>query len=293
MEEIEEPIGAEAAEAEALPAPAVEETSETVAPDLPSSPGADDWPDLTPGTVQVLGPYAVPGLGARRIRIYLPAAFDPAVPWFGLYLFDGQNAFDDGPSFAGGWHTHVAIERLARAGKMTPIAIGIDHGGVERIHELSPFPIQGNEGGLDPLLDWIFGSLRPALEERLPLVPGPAGAAVAGSSMGGLAAVYAHFRRPEEIGGAIAMSPSLWVADGEILDWVADQPRPPFSRVYLDAGLAEGRGTLLPLVAQLAAHLANRGYRDDQLRFLADPKGLHNEKCWRRRLPAALRFLYR
>jgi predicted alpha/beta superfamily hydrolase len=89
------------------------------------------------------------------------------------------------------------------------------------------------------------------------------------------------------------MSPSFWVGDGAILDWVRDQPRPPFSRVYLDSGMREGRGTLLPLVARLAGHLAARGYGDLNLRFRTDPKGLHSEQSWRRRLPAALRFLYR
>ncbi|HEV7672409.1 MAG TPA: alpha/beta hydrolase-fold protein [Thermoanaerobaculia bacterium] len=260
---------------------------------LPTAPGADDWPELTPGKIQVLGPFATPGLVARRVRLYLPADFKPDVPRFTLFLFDGQNVFDDGPSYAGGWYAHEAAERLARAGKLAPILVGVDHGGPERIRELSPFPVQGAKGQLDLLLDWLLGTLQPALAERLPLIEGPAGSAVAGSSMGGLAAIYAHFRRPQELGGALAMSPSFWVGDGAILDWVDDQPRPPFSRVYLDCGMREGRGMLLPLVARLAGHLASRGYGDLNLRFRTDPKGLHSEQCWRRRLPAALRFLYR
>jgi hypothetical protein len=28
-----------------------------------------------------------------------------------LYLFDGQNVFGDEGSFAGGWHTHAAVDR--------------------------------------------------------------------------------------------------------------------------------------------------------------------------------------
>lgn len=260
---------------------------------LPTAPGADDWPELTPGKIQVLGPYATPGLAPRRVRLYLPADFKPEVPRFLLFLFDGQNVFDDEPSYAGGWYAHEAAERLARSGKLAPILIGIDHGGPERIAELSPFPVQGTAGRLDALLDWLLGTLKPALAKRLPLIEGPAGSAVAGSSMGGLAAIYAHFRRPHDLGGALVMSPSFWIDDGAILDWVRDQPRPPFSRVYLDSGMREGRGTLLPLVAKMAGHLASRGYGDMNLRFRTDPKGLHSEQSWRRRLPAALRFLYR
>jgi len=263
------------------------------APPFPVAPGPDDWPELTPGKIQVLGPYATPGLVPRLVRLYLPSDFKPEIPRFVLFLFDGQNVFDDEPSYAGGWYAHEAAERLARAGKLAPILVGIDHGGPERIRELSPFPVQGAEGQLDLLLDWLLDTLKPALAKRLPLLEGPAGSAVGGSSMGGLAAIYAHFRRPLELGGALAMSPSFWVGDGAILDWVRDQPRPPFSRVYLDSGMREGRGTLLPLVARLAGHLASRGYGDLNLRFRTDPKGLHSEQSWRRRLPAALRFLYR
>ncbi len=262
-------------------------------PDLPSAPGANDWPKLTPGKIQVLGPFAVPGLVPRRVRLYVPADFDLEVPRFTLYLFDGQNVFDDQPSYAGGWYAHEAAERLARAGKLAPVLVGIDHGGAERIRELSPFPVQGHAGQLDTLLDWLLETLKPALAKRLSLIEGPAGSAVGGSSMGGLAATYAHFRRPEELGGALVMSPSFWIGEGAILDWVIDQPRPPHSRIYLDSGMREGRGTLLPLVARLAGHLAARGYGDLHLRFRTDPKGLHSEQSWRRRFPAALRFLYR
>lgn len=295
MRELEEALLDELIVAEEASVGVLRPDAAAVAPEAlhSTAPGAADWPEPTPGKIQVLGPYAPPGLVARRVRLYLPADFDPDVPHFTLFLFDGQNVFDDEPSYAGGWYAHEAAERLARAGKPAPIVVGIDHGGPERIRELSPFPVQGNKGQLDILLDWLLGTLKPALAERLPLIEGPAGSAVAGSSMGGLAATYAHFRRPLELGGALAISPSYWVDDGAILDWIQAQPRPPFSRVYLDSGMREGRGTLLPLVARMAGHLASRGYGDMNLRFRTDPKGLHNEQSWRRRLPAALRFLYR
>ena len=123
--------------------------------------------------------------------------------------------------------------------------------------------------------------------------PEVVGAAVGGSSMGGLAALYAHFARPEEFGGALSMSPSLHVGRNAIFAWLAAQPTPPLSRVYLDCGVREGRGMLLPLAARVAAQLTARGYDTDRLRFRADPRGTHSEKCWRRRTPSALRFLYR
>src|SRR5262249_31930700 len=69
---------------------------------------------LQPGELRVIGPVAVPGLTPRKIRIYLPKGSAVGAPRLALYLFDGQNLFDDGPSFSGGWHVHETIEHVAR-----------------------------------------------------------------------------------------------------------------------------------------------------------------------------------
>jgi predicted alpha/beta superfamily hydrolase len=246
----------------------------------------------TPGQIHHLGPFEVPGHASRLVRVYLPRAFTPEVPRYALYMFDGQNVFDDEPSFSGGWYAHEAVEKLGQR-RLHPIIVGIDHGGEGRIRELSPFPYQDQPGEVDSFLDWIIGTLIPTLAADLPLIPGPVGAVAGGSSMGGLASFYAHFKRPDAFGGALVMSPSFWLGDAEILRWVAEQPLPEVSRVYLDCGGREGKGTLLPLVASMAAHLANRGYDADRLMFRPDTRGTHSERAWRRRLPRALRFFYR
>jgi len=248
---------------------------------------------LHAGGVNVLGPFSVPGLAPRFVRVYLPRTYDPEGQHFALYMFDGQNVFDDAPSFSGGWHLHEAVEKLSGSGRPVPVVVGIDHGGEQRVLELSPFPFEGEEPKIDLFLDWVTGSLMPALNAELKLIPGPVGAVVGGSSMGGLAAFYAHLKRPEAFGGSLVMSPSFWVAGNKILEWVVDQPTPEVSRVYLDCGAREGRGSLMPIVAAMAAHLASRDYEDDRLMWRPDAKGGHNEASWRRRLPKALRFLYR
>jgi predicted alpha/beta superfamily hydrolase len=235
------------------------------------------------------------GLAPRRVRVHVPVR-GPTVKGQrpALFLFDGQNVLDDAGSFAGGWWAHRAVDRLAVSGRRAPVVVAIDHGGEARIDELSPFRDSKGRGGLlEPLLEWIVGTLVPRIQKDFNTIRGPYGSAIGGSSMGGLASLWAHHRFPEIFGGALSMSPSLWFANRAVFDDLAARPRPPISRIWLDCGTREAGGRMVHVVAAMVKMLAERGYDADQLRFLADPRGGHDEASWRRRLPRALRFMYR
>src|SRR5215208_997815 len=67
---------------------------EAVAPAVAEAlPGA--FAGARPGELRALGPFAVPGLAARHVRVYLPQSLAAGGTRFALYLFDGQNVFDD------------------------------------------------------------------------------------------------------------------------------------------------------------------------------------------------------
>lgn len=259
---------------------------------------------LEPGRVLRLGPLVVPGFRPRLVRIYVPRAFDPSVPHPALLLFDGQNLFGDDEAYAGGWHLDEIVEKLRPKQRPRPVVIGIDHGGSERIRELSPFPLTGPlfrdatpagtsnlPGLLDPFLAWVTDDLLAHLASELPLPWLPSTTFVGGSSMGGLAALYAHFLHPNVFGGALSLSPALWLADRATFREVAQRPNPSVSRIYLDAGGREDRGRLAPVVRAMADRLRERGWGPDRLYWRYDLFGRHDEASWRRRLPRALRFL--
>jgi enterochelin esterase-like enzyme len=241
------------------------------------------------GRIHLLGPYEVPGLAAKRlVRVYVPRRARPALRPT-LVMFDGQNVFDDEPSFAGGWHVHEAVEKLA-APVPPPVVVAIDHGHHHRIQELSPFEVRGVAGHADVLVAWMAEVLLPELRRSLALDPDPRKVVVGGSSMGGLAALYAHARTPDAFGGALAMSPSLWVAGKAIVRWLANRQLAPWSRIYLDGGRREAGGALVRDLAALAEVLRHR--RGQYVLFRDDPRGGHREADWRRRLPPALRFFF-
>ncbi len=240
-----------------------------------------------------LGPFTVPGFdGERYVRVYLPTERpDARLPV--LYAFDGQNIFHDDPSHCGGWYLHHAVSDLSRAGKTAPVIVGIDHGGVQRLDELSPFACAHSCGKADRLLTWLRRELMPRISREFEVRRDAAGTAIGGSSMGGLAALYAHFHRPDLFGAALCMSPSLWFADGKIYDWIAGRPRPRSSRIYIDAGAREGHeGQMLSDAERLVEHLRARGYDATDLHWCPDPHGRHCEPDWRKRAPTALQFLF-
>jgi predicted alpha/beta superfamily hydrolase len=244
-----------------------------------------------------LEPIVVRGLGARRVRAYEPAHRKGDEKRSVLILFDGQNVFGNEGSYAGGWFAHEAADQLGRWKPTPPLIVAIDHGNGARIDELTPFNDGRRGGKLDALTDAIVRTVLPRVHARFDLVYGPGGHYVGGASLGGLAALYMHLRRPEVFGGAISMSSSLWFTQSKVDAFIRAQSNPYRSRIYLDAGALEGDGTIPRLTRHLGAELRTRGWRPPEskrdLRLLVkiDPKGRHNEKAWRKRLPKALRFI--
>lgn len=223
--------------------------------------------------------------------MYVPSDHVPNGKRGALYLFDGQNVFDDTHSFAGGWFSHEALDSIGRRGRNIPVIVAINHGGTRRIAELTPWRARRETGPTGELLDWMIGTLIPRVQKLYGLRTGPVGSVIGGSSMGGLAALYAHFRNPETFGGALCMSPSFWVAGGEIFRYVQSKPNPAVSRIYLDCGGREGGGGMLAATRQMAYLFHRRGYGPRQLMWRPDRSAGHNERAWRKRLPKALRFM--
>lgn len=238
---------------------------------------------------------SAPGWGHRALSIYLPPHYFQSQERYPLALFfDGQNVFGHEGSFAGGWLLHEALDQRASKGKRVPVVAAIHHGGHGRTEELSPWGLHRRARAKgDAFLDWVSGPLIRSLEAELRLESGPESRLLAGSSLGGLMALYGFFRHPEVFGGALSMSPSLWVGGGAIFPFVAQQSLPWTRKLYLDCGQREGRGQAFRQAKHMAQLLEAQGFQPGQdLMWRPDSKGAHNERNWGRRLPKALRFFY-
>lgn len=217
--------------------------------------------------------------GSRLVRVHVPDA-RPAGPSPVLLLFDGQNVFGDAPSFAGGWHADEAVQRLPSTVRR-PIVVGLDNGGERRTHELW--------AGLDEVLDRVMKDVMPEVASRWEVDPKWV---IGGASLGGLAALAAHWRNPDQFRGALCLSPSFWVAGDLLHAEIAGKARPGESKVYIDAGAREGLA-LRQHAERFVTTLATQGYSDKELMWKLDRRGAHRERDWARRLSGALKWMFR
>lgn len=252
-------------------------------------------PELLQGRLHRTKAFPVPGIkDPLPLTIYLPPGYDTTGTSYPVaYVFDGQNLFTDDGSFAGGWHLHHALNVRATMGKVIPIVVGIHHG-TQRQEELAPWPVEeGHKARGDALLDWVVGPLATMIDEDLRVLKGPEHTMIGGSSLGGLLAMYGFFRHNEVFGKGLFMSPSLWVDEGEIFHYVAKARCGGNPKLYLDCGEQEAEGIVIKHAEWMAELLDRKGFTEGyHFMWRPDPRGHHDERSWRRRLPRALRYLY-
>ena len=145
----------------------------------------------------------------RDILVYLPRSYatsDRSYPV--LYMQDGQNLFDQETSFAGEWQVDEAMERLAEDEALEAIVVGIPNAGESRLAEYSPFADRRFGGGkADAYLRFVLGTVKPLVDRKFRTQRERESTGIAGSSMGGLLALYAFFEYGESFGRVGAVSP--------------------------------------------------------------------------------------
>lgn len=226
--------------------------------------------------------------GEQEVRLWWPQGAAPAgLPR--LILHDGQNVFDEAPTFAGeSWDAAGAASALAARG--SPCLIAALSVNEERNRRYVPFAFELNDfnPGADEYLDWMLATLKPALAGRFgPL--SPSRTALAGSSFGGLVTLYAGLRDPGEYGTLGVLSPAVWPADFAFLRWM-DGRADPAARVWLDMGDREGGS--LQGAAEVVALTRDQADRlrphVRELRLTIGEGHWHDEAAWRARLPGFL-----
>ncbi len=269
-----------------------------------------NWADL-PANSTITGDvttHTVPGfLNGRRVWVYLPPDYHvhTELRYQVLYMFDGQNVFDQATSFAGEWEVDESCETLIPAGSMAPIiVVAVDNGGLGRIDEYTPWydPGFGAGGGGEEHLQEFINVLMPWVNANYRTLTGPHNTGLAGSSLGGLMALYAVYAHSDVFGLIGALSPSIWWSGHELLDYASGQPKPP-AKVYMDMGTLESgptradggkgvRDSIDDLRAMRDLMIGQGFVLDFDLMVVEDEGGQHNEWYWAQRFPVTLQYLF-
>jgi enterochelin esterase-like enzyme len=216
------------------------------------------------------------------LSIYLPAGYKAnGTPYDLVVIFDESAYLTKVP-------TPVILDNLIAASKIPPtIAVLIANPSQEsRNEELTPNP---------KFADFLAKELVPWIHAHYNVTGDPGKTVVAGSSLGGLAAVYVGYKHPEVFANALCQSGSFWwapdhsgaVPDGVTTEtgWMAKQfiasSKLPV-RFYLDAGSFEfdSNGTgggILETSRDMRDVLLAKGYEVYYQQFV----GGHDYLGWR------------
>ena len=239
---------------------------------------------------------ALPTKKPRRLYVYLPRDYEQSEQRYPVcYMFDGHNIFyNSHATYGKSWGMKQYLERSRQ--QMIVVAVECNHEGFRRISEYSPFdfrapkPISDVKGQGQITMDWLTTELKPEIDAAFRTLPDREHTMIAGSSMGGLMALYATVAYNAYFSRGAALSPSLWVDPKGVKALIRSHPLMKPTRIYLDVGTREREGRIGPLafLFETAKRLTRAGA---EVSANVIPGAEHNEAAWEKRIPQFMHYL--
>lgn len=187
----------------------------------------------------------------RKVRVLLPKDYAQENQRYPvIYMHDGQNVFYSKQSYTRhSWKVIPTIKANPHFPKV--IIVGIDNPAdhVMRLTEYSPWKttsahpltVEHGTGGLGAAYGkWLVETVKPFVDATYRTLPDRENTFVAGSSMGGLITAYLGAAYPQVFGGLGVFSLASWFSEQPFLDFLAQHPNNPHSKVYIQVGTNEG-----------------------------------------------------
>lgn len=245
--------------------------------------------------------------GQRIVDFWVPEGGSDRV----LIAHDGQNIFDRRTAtFVYTWRLGQSAIRVAREfNEKPPLVIGIFHSssksdphgrgkdltpedpfknGVKPLVEgtFSSEELRGNE-----YLSEIFNSIVPTIAEKTNSNLAPEGTAMIGSSMGGLATLYALTRHPEKFATALALSTHWPIGGYPLVDWLTTNiPNDGSRKVWMSRGTKGLDASYPPFQDYADKRMSELGWRDSNFKSKVFHRTTHNERSWASYVDEPLRF---
>lgn len=230
-----------------------------------------------------------------------------------LIAHDGQNVFARDTSSNGRtWKmAQSAIRVSKRLGITPPAIIGVFHSrssrnpwgrildlapqdpfqngvkSVEAKNEISLSDLQGNK-----YLEQITEVIAPAIATELALNLNTINKAIVGSSMGGLASLYAIGKRPDFFTTSLALSPHWSAGETPLVDALLDAlPDPGKHKIWMSRGTRGHDAHYGPFQDYADQKMLQAGWREGE-NFITRvyKKSGHNERSWAKYLDQPMTF---
>lgn len=242
----------------------------------------------------------------RPLHIYLPEGYGLSRDRYPvMYFFDGHNLYSDADATYGkSW----GLKEFLDGWEKNMIVVGIEcgHDGQERLSEYLPYPAEdgGWFAGFEPMgektMDWIVEEVKPFIDSHYRTIPFRECTGIAGSSMGGIMALYAavHYNRWFSKAGCI--SSAMGFCMGALMADIAGSDISPDTRVYLSWGTREAHGLENPEEEDRSSNTyrCNQAVADRLAELGATAclrcqvGGGHREADWEKLVPEFMNFLW-
>ena len=232
----------------------------------------------------------------RRAYICLPDDYDKQTDkrYPVMYMFDGHNVFfDEDATYGKSWGMAKFMAEHPR--NLIIVALECNHEGNRRLVEYSPLTYTNSEHGHikgkgSITMNYLVNTLKPYIDKTYHTLPDRKNTIIAGSSMGGLMALYGATTYNHVFQRAACLSPSLWVAPGKVLEMVARAHIRRDTTIYMDYGELEMFNHAATQESMIStAHLLLTKRVNLALRIV--PGGNHSEGSWEKQIPIFLECL--
>lgn len=235
----------------------------------------------------------------RTLHIYLPNDYEFSQERYPvMYFFDGHNLFRDSDATYGKcWGLETFLDRWSK--KMIVVGIECGHQGRERLDEYCPYELTGGQLGTihgmgEQTMDWIVQKVKPWVDSHFRTYDFREATGIAGSSMGGLMAIYAAGKYNRWFSKAACLSSAIRLCRKQLLADIGDVD--PDTRVYLSWGTEETGGKRVGFYSPAA--LANREVAEAfwkkkaQATLYCQDGGRHCEADWEKQVPQFMEYLW-
>ena len=246
-----------------------------------------------------------PAAQNRPLHIWLPEDYAHSTERYPvMYFFDGHNLFsDEDATYGKSWGLKAFLERWGK--QMIVVGIECGHEGTQRLREYLPYKANDDYFGAingigDQTFQWIIGELKPCIDREFRTCPFRECTGIAGSSMGGLMAIYGAVHHNRFFSKAACISSAIGFCMEPLMADMEASPMDPDTRIYLSWGTQEAWGIQNPSIEDRHSdtYRWNKAVADRAAGYGAAVKmrcqvgGGHSEAYWEQLVPEFMDFLW-